>query len=114
MGLWLEKRNPPDEVLLEFTTELRVLESEFDTGLEVAQLVPTIIAGAVECIAEDLLGCEKLPEGVRQLDLPSPSAPGLFQAFHDLGHEKVASDDRKIRRGLPGIGLFDDGLDAVR
>ena len=94
-------------------TEIWPSQRKIHDGLEIAELVARVVARSVDLICEDLPLLQEPAESVRQLNFSRPITRGVAQRREDVGRQKVAADDRQIRRCVLAPRFFDEILDRV-
>ena len=102
----LEKR-------LELRPHLRVLESQFDRRLEIAELVATIVAPALECVGDDPFFRQQQCEAVGQLNLAPGAGWHRAEVMKYARRKDIAPDHRQRRWRRSGLGLLDHAADAT-
>ena len=95
----------------EILGELRMLETEVDGRLEIAELAAAVVAAALERVGEHALVGEQPRDAVGQLDFAAGAGGHRAQVIEDARRQHVAADDRQRRRRRSRLGLLDDPRD---
>src|SRR5690606_23114889 len=89
-----------------------VLETVRHGRLQIAELVPAVVAAAGERVRVHRLVVQQVGNGVGQLDLAAGPALRRLQLVEDLRREQVTTHDREVRGRVRRRRLLDDLRDA--